>query len=60
MNYYSDTNDDSGNVSGTFEFSSHTVKLSDSSDLAYAVIDMTPFMFTIWFFRKFNLLRFNL
>ncbi len=47
MNYYSDTNDDSGNVSGTFEFSSHTVKLSDSSDLAYAVIDMTPFMFTI-------------
>ena len=46
LDYYNESGTDKGNSKGSYSFSGHTVSLSNDSDLAYAIIDVTPFMFT--------------
>ena len=46
MQYYTDYDDSKSNSYGAFTYSNHHIELSDNADLAYAIIDLTPFMFT--------------
>ena len=47
MEHYTDYDDSKSNSSGTFRYDNHHITLSDDSDLAYAIIDLKPFMFSI-------------
>ena len=47
MEYYYDDYSDRGTSSGTYSYSGNWIELSDDADLAYAIIDNVPFMFTI-------------
>lgn len=47
MEHYTDYDDSKSNSSGTFKYDNHHITLSDDSDLAYAIIDLKPFMFSI-------------
>jgi len=46
MQYYTDYDDSRSTSYGSFTYSDHRIELSDDADLAYAIIDNTPFMFT--------------
>lgn len=45
--YYYEGSDEKSKSSGTYKLSGHTIELSDDGDLAYVIIDLKPFMFTI-------------
>ena len=47
MEYYNEYYSDHSTSAGTFRYSGHEVELSDDGDLAYLIVDLTPFMFTI-------------
>jgi hypothetical protein len=47
MEYYYEGDSERTKTSGTYKFSGHVIELSDDGELAYAIIDNKPFMFTI-------------
>ncbi len=47
MEYYNEYYSDHSTSVGTYSYSGHTIVLSDDGDLAYLIVDLTPFMFTI-------------
>ena len=47
MEYYNDNYSDHSKSSGTYRYSGHTIELSDDGDLAYLIVDLRPFMFSI-------------
>ncbi len=47
MKYFNDYNSDTSDSSGSFSYEGHTVSLSDDGDLAYVIVDLFPFMFSI-------------
>lgn len=46
MLYYTDYDDSRSTSYGSFTYGNHRISLSDDADLSYAIIDLTPFMFT--------------
>ena len=47
MEYYYEYDTDRSKSSGTYRYSGHTIELSDDGDLAYMIVDLRPFMFSI-------------
>ena len=46
MEYYYEGYSDRSTSSGSYTYSGNSIELSDDADLAYAIIDNVPFMFT--------------
>ena len=47
MEHYSDKNMDESKSEGQFKFKGHVIDLSEDPPLAFVIIDLKPFMFTI-------------
>ena len=47
MEYYYEYDTERTKSSGTYKYSGHTIELSDDGDLAYMIVDLRPFMFSI-------------
>ena len=47
LEYYNDYNSDKWTSEGTYSYKNHEIELSDDGDLAYVIIDLRPFMFSI-------------
>ncbi len=47
LEYHNDYNTDKWTSEGTYTYKNHEIELSDDGDLAYVIIDLRPFMFSI-------------